>query len=163
MCADEINYEIKIYDQNFNLIFSEFTSENFLDVDVDFLNLIEDQLNLYSWIISSDGLTESQIYYFYIETSTMNNEAILSFDLSQNYPNPFNPVTDIKFTIPYYEFISLNVYDLHGNKIDRIYEGYISPGKYNMEWNASEFPSGFYIYELKFRDEIINKKMMLLK
>lgn len=163
MCADEINYEIKIYDQNFNLIFSEFTSENFLDVDVDFFNLNQDQLNLYSWIISSDGLTESQIYYFYIETSTMNNEAILSFDLSQNYPNPFNPVTDIKFTIPYYEFISLNVYDLHGNKIDRIYEGYISPGKYNMEWNATEFPSGFYIYELKFRDEIINKKMMLLK
>ena len=44
MCADEINYEIKIYDQNFNLIFSEYTSENFLDVDVDFFNINEDQL-----------------------------------------------------------------------------------------------------------------------
>lgn len=99
-----------------------------------------------------------------------------NYELSQNYPNPFNPTTKIRFSIPPSSGvsgvteISLKVYDVLGNEVGNLIpdlaagqDGFI-PGTYEVEWNASNYPSGVYFYKLQVGNDFSNtKKMMLLK
>lgn len=85
------------------------------------------------------------------------------YRLSQNFPNPFNPVTTINFSIPKYSQIRISIYDILGKEIDVIVNGYLSPGNYNIEWNAQNFASGVYFYELKTGEFIERRKMVLIK
>ena len=92
----------------------------------------------------------------------------LDFKLSQNYPNPFNPSTKIKFTIPDVETghapsVQLLVYDVLGNEITTLVNEEKTEGTYEVEWNASNVPSGVYFYQLKTGSFVQTKKMLLLK
>ena len=77
------------------------------------------------------------------------NDASFSFKLSDNYPNPFNPITEINFEIPYYSFVNINIYDISGHFIDKLTENYYSSGSYKVYWDASNYSSGVYVYEMK--------------
>lgn len=86
-----------------------------------------------------------------------------TYDLEQNYPNPFNPETKIKFQIPKQSFVSLTVYDVLGKEIQKLVNGELNPGSYTIEWNASQYPSGVYLYRIEAGDYKSVKKMVLLK
>lgn len=86
--------------------------------------------------------------------------------LKQNYPNPFNPVTTIGFSIPNTqknEQVRLIIYDVLGRKITELMDEILKPGEYEISWNAENFSSGVYFYSLKTGNNIINRKMILLK
>ncbi|MCX7876700.1 MAG: T9SS type A sorting domain-containing protein [Melioribacteraceae bacterium] len=83
--------------------------------------------------------------------------------LEQNYPNPFNPETNIKFSIPKDGLTKLAVYDLLGNEIATIVNKYLSAGNYSFSFNAKDFPSGIYLYQLNINGLMFTKKMMLVK
>ena len=91
--------------------------------------------------------------------------------LFQNYPNPFNPSTKISWYIPFSSWITLKVYDLLGNEVASIEDGYRPAGKYETDFNAEGLSSGFYFYILKSaipsagsgKFIIQSKKMILLK
>ncbi len=86
--------------------------------------------------------------------------------LSQNYPNPFNPSTKIVFSIPNTSKVAhtfLNVYDMLGREITTLVNEQLSPGTYEVEWNASSYPSGLYFYTLTSGDFTETKKMILIK
>jgi plastocyanin len=93
------------------------------------------------------------------------------FELEQNYPNPFNPSTKIKFTIPSViasrakqsQLISLKVYNVLGKEIATLVNEELSTGEHEVTFNASEYPSGIYFYQLKAGNLIETKKMILLK
>jgi len=98
------------------------------------------------------------------------------FNLEQNYPNPFNPSTRIKFTIPTPPissplakgrteegFATLKVYDILGNEIATLVNEELSPGEYEVEFNATNLPSGIYFYTLKTGEFVQSKKMVMLK
>ncbi len=87
----------------------------------------------------------------------------IDFKLEQNYPNPFNPTTKIQFSIPIEELIHLKIHDLLGNEIATLLNEYKSPGNYDVEFNASNLPSGIYFYKLTHGKNSETKKMMLLK
>lgn len=87
----------------------------------------------------------------------------LNFELKQNYPNPFNPSTRIVFSIPTTEFVSLRVYDILGSEIASLVNEVKSSGRYEIEFNASDLPSGIYIYKIIAGNFIDSGKMMLLK
>ena len=86
-----------------------------------------------------------------------------SFLLKQNYPNPFNPITKIQYEIPVEGKVSIKVYDILGREIKTLLDNYLKPGKYEIEWNADNFVSGIYFYQLKANSFIQTKKMILLK
>jgi hypothetical protein len=86
-----------------------------------------------------------------------------SFSLSQNYPNPFNPVTKIKFDIPKLSITELKIYDNLGREIYTLVSEGMIAGKYEIEWNASNYPSGVYFYKLIAGDYVETRKMILLK
>lgn len=85
------------------------------------------------------------------------------FDLKQNYPNPFNPKTNIQFSIPKTEFVTLKIYNLLGQEIETLVEDKLNPGHFKYVWNASGIPSGVYFYQLKTKSFCQTKKLMLLR
>lgn len=86
-----------------------------------------------------------------------------SYQLSQNYPNPFNPSTTIIYSIKNDGIVNLIVYDIQGNELATLVNSEKPSGVYEIEWNASNLPSGIYFYQLKTKEYIDTKKMLLLK
>jgi hypothetical protein len=90
-------------------------------------------------------------------------EVITEYKLQQNYPNPFNPVTNIVYQIPKNGLVQLKVYDLLGREVAVLVNEVKPAGKFEVEFNASNLPSGLYIYSLKAENFISNRKMIVLK
>jgi photosystem II stability/assembly factor-like uncharacterized protein len=93
----------------------------------------------------------------------VSNQVPKSYSLSQNYPNPFNPSTKIRFDLPKQSFAKLNVYDVIGKKISILINKELNAGTYEIEWNASAYPSGIYFYVLSAGDFKGTRKMILIK
>jgi len=87
----------------------------------------------------------------------------LEYSLSQNYPNPFNPATVINYQLPNTSNVRLSIYDALGNEVGTLVNEMQNAGNYNIEWNASSFPSGVYFYRLSAGSFVSNKKMVLIK
>jgi photosystem II stability/assembly factor-like uncharacterized protein len=85
------------------------------------------------------------------------------FNLSQNYPNPFNPATVIEFQIPNSAFVTLEIYNILGEKVSTLLSAFLLSGFHSYEWDASNFASGVYYYKLKTGHFEQVKKMVLLK
>lgn len=85
------------------------------------------------------------------------------FTLSQNYPNPFNPTTQIEYSLNEPGPVSLRVYDILGKEVANLVNGNQSAGSHQVEFDASNLPSGVYIYQLRFGNRLESRKMMLIK
>ncbi|QQS37893.1 MAG: T9SS type A sorting domain-containing protein [Ignavibacteriales bacterium] len=85
------------------------------------------------------------------------------YSLSQNFPNPFNPSTKIQFSIPNSSEIKLSVYNILGQEVAVLVNGFRNAGTYEVNWEASDMPSGVYIYAIQSGNIFITKKMTLLK
>ena len=86
-----------------------------------------------------------------------------SYSLYQNYPNPFNPSTTIRFQIPFRQRIELKVYDILGREVATLINEEKLAGVYEVTFNASNLASGVYFYQLKTKDFMESKKLLLLK
>lgn len=87
-----------------------------------------------------------------------------SIKLDQNYPNPFNPTTQINFTLPQAQEVTINVYDMLGRKVATIVEREnFSAGENMVTFDANNLSSGVYIYSLEAGDISLTKKMTLIK
>jgi len=100
-----------------------------------------------------------------IITGVENNTNIIpkEFKLYQNYPNPFNPTTKIKFEIPRKSNVTITVFDALGRKVSQLMNTEKAPGVYDVEFNASKYSSGIFIYKLTAGDFVQVKKMVLLR
>ena len=70
------------------------------------------------------------------------------FSLGQNYPNPFNPVTKINFSIAADSKVMLKIFDILGQEVATLFNGELSAGEHQLDFNASGLNSGVYIYRL---------------
>jgi hypothetical protein len=122
-------------------------------------------------------------YYDPIGVQKISNEIPKSFELFQNYPNPFNPVTKIGFEIPITPqspleggrgvTVRLLIYDILGREVAALVDQQLSPatpacrslgaGRYEVEWDAKNFPSGAYYYRLLTNSYSETRKMILIK
>ena len=85
------------------------------------------------------------------------------FQLYQNYPNPFNPSTKIKFTLPSSGSTSLKIFNTMGEEVTILLDKALTTGTYEVEWNAVNYPSGVYFYQLQTENFVKTKKMILMK
>ncbi|GIK20854.1 MAG: M1 family aminopeptidase [Ignavibacteriaceae bacterium] len=86
-----------------------------------------------------------------------------TFSLEQNYPNPFNPVTKIKFTLASNEYTTLKVYDIIGKEITTLVNNQMEKGHYEINFDASNLPSGVYFYTLNAGGYKETRKMILMR
>jgi N-acetyl-anhydromuramyl-L-alanine amidase AmpD len=98
-----------------------------------------------------------------VEVKEKSNEIPSKFTLYQNYPNPFNPTTTIEFDIPERTNVKLVIYDILGREIETLIDKELEPGKYKLNFTATNLPSGVYFYTLKTPKSIQTKKMLLIK
>jgi len=87
-----------------------------------------------------------------------------NFKLQQNHPNPFNQITTITYTVARSENIKLTVYDILGNEVEVLSEGFHNSGTYSLEFSASNLSNGIYYYMLQISPELlITRKMVVMK
>ena len=91
------------------------------------------------------------------------NNVPKKFGLAQNYPNPFNPSTKIEFDLPVSGTTSLKIYNILGQEIASLINGYRSAGHYSVQFDASRLSTGAYIYRLQSAANMMTKRMVLLK
>jgi hypothetical protein len=87
----------------------------------------------------------------------------VQFALYQNYPNPFNPSTTIEFDIPERSNLKLVIYDILGREVETLIDKELEPGKYKLNFTATNLPSGVYFYTLKTPKFTKTNKMLLIK
>jgi hypothetical protein len=85
------------------------------------------------------------------------------YRLEQNYPNPFNASTVLSYQLPVASHVSLKVYDPAGRLVESLVDGWRSAGTHELTFDASDLPSGMYIYRLSAGDFSASSKMVLLK
>jgi Peptidase family C25/Secretion system C-terminal sorting domain len=153
-----------LYENIWNSLYAKISIGNiFLDVVNTSSNFTEKRkFNIFgdpSIVLKSDTPTSVQEIH-----NTINEK----YNLTQNYPNPFNPATTIRYSIPNIandinQWITLIVYDILGSKIATLVDKTQTPGNYEITFDASNLPSGIYIYSLSANNFMQTKKMILLK
>jgi hypothetical protein len=85
------------------------------------------------------------------------------YALHQNYPNPFNPLTTISYNIPVQGIVTVNIYNVLGQKTAELVNGLVNAGQHQLTWNASDVPSGVYFVQLSGGDYQQIRKVVLLR
>ncbi|MCX6832708.1 MAG: T9SS type A sorting domain-containing protein [candidate division Zixibacteria bacterium] len=91
-----------------------------------------------------------------------------AFRLAQNYPNPFNPVTIIEYSIPTRSSVTIEIFNVLGQKVRTLVNESKSVGSYRIEWNGSDetgksVSTGVYLYRFQAGDIVQTKKILLIK
>ncbi|MCK5145852.1 T9SS type A sorting domain-containing protein [bacterium] len=122
-----------------------------------------------------------KIYIYQIEEHEQNGQKYLhnpvrvfnkvqpqSFVLEQNYPNPFNPETKISFSVAPATEIKLAVYSIDGRMVRVLKSGVVNTGRVSISWDGldnsgRQAASGVYILSLISNNEVLTRKMTLLR
>jgi hypothetical protein len=83
--------------------------------------------------------------------------------LNQNYPNPFNPATNFMYQLEKDALVSINIFNVLGEKVATLVHGTQPAGTYNATWNASRLCSGIYFCKMQSDVYSSTKKMVLTK
>ena len=111
---------------------------------------------------TSDGYWDDFSLSTVLPKQSVENQIPISYSL-QNYPNPFNPTTKISFSLPSSGFVTLKVYDVLGREVALLANRVFTTGKYEVDFNASNLPSGTYICSLRTENKTLVKKLLLIK
>ena len=86
-----------------------------------------------------------------------------AYTLNQNYPNPFKPSTTIAYAIPADGHVELILFNALRQPVATLAEGGRMAGSYSVAIDASDLSAGTYFYRLRAGDQILHRKMTLLK
>ena len=97
-------------------------------------------------------------------TSSIDDDITLpgAFSVS-NYPNPFNASTTIRYNLSEPSYVTIDIYDVLGRKVEMLVEQYQQAGCHKVSWNADDNTSGIYFYKIQAGNHSESKKMVLLK
>ncbi len=134
-----------------------------------------------SFIFRDGSVEPGMVYRYRVESEQKDGERLLLLEtagiathavpmtLYQNSPNPFNPSTRIEFYLPERGEVTLDIYDVAGNRISRLVDREVrSQGLHSIEWNGRDIngravSSGVYFYRLNSGKNGFSKKMVLLR
>jgi hypothetical protein len=134
-----------------------------------------DHISFYVGMRTAIVTRTDRVYAFDPESGAVvdvndNNPAALPnrFALSQNYPNPFNPATRIEYNVPTRSRVSIEIFNILGQKIITLVDEAKPAGIHRVNWNGVDdndrpVATGVYLYRLRAGDFVQTKKMMLLK
>ncbi len=82
---------------------------------------------------------------------------------AHNTPNPFNASTSIQFKLTQRAYVVIDVYDVHGRWILRLFDQYEDVGEHKVAWKTRTDPTGSYFFRLTVEDIVVTGKMCLIK
>ena len=118
--------------------------------------------NLFAGIYGG-GVWRRPLSEFITSVELLSNAQPSHFRLEQNYPNPINPSTEIIYTITKAGNVTLKVYNMLGQEIVTLVNGYQAANSYEVNFNASGLSSGVYYYRLQAGVFSETKKLVLLR
>jgi hypothetical protein len=101
--------------------------------------------------------------FFSVKGVILVEETPHEFAVFQNSPNPFNPGTTISFTIPKTERVTVDIFNLSGQKIGCALDGNMEPGRHSVIWKAGGLSAGMYFATVRAGAEVKTIKMLLVK
>jgi hypothetical protein len=128
------------FENNFSLVIEDGASLSLNDIDI---------------LLSSTGGIQAPISY--------NSMEIESFSIENVYPNPFNPSTEITYDIQNDGYMNISIYNVLGQKVSEIFDGYRSVGTHKLRWNANDLSSGIYYIQMNLNGQYESYKSILLK
>jgi len=142
-----------------------YTFEGFVDVT------ITDNLENHSIVAIVQDFGTGEVYQAieltydqFLDTEIEINDNPVNFNLNSVFPNQFNPSTNVSFSIGNESHVSIEVFNIIGERIDTLIDNiFYSPGNYSIQWNASGFPNGTYLFKMTSVDGTKIKKAILLK
>ncbi|MFX1517702.1 MAG: C25 family cysteine peptidase [Promethearchaeota archaeon] len=134
-------------------------------IELSFSTLPDDSTKIRSFLFMVKG------YYEEFEVATANSQNLAKGNIpnmNQNYPNPFNLSTEIRYTLPVDAKVTLNIYNILGQKVKTLVDEEKSSGTHTIFWDGTdksgaEVASGIYFYQLKAGEYKKLKKMLLIK
>lgn len=156
--------EVKINGNNSQVIDIEGETGEFAKFTVSDVRLTAGN-NVISFESVSGNIGLDVMEFFLIGTPTSSEIADLpdGFELGQNYPNPFNPSTSISFSIPVSGDVTLEVFNLLGQRVATLASGLHTSGSHTVQFDASQFASGVYLYRMTAGNHTAVRKMLLIK
>ncbi len=124
------------------------------------------QINILENIITFESDILSNYYIITADQSVVNvveQNLISKFALEQNYPNPFNPTTSIIYQLAEAGKVELKIFDVLGREVQILVNEIQNAGNYKVNFDATNLPSGIYIYQIKAGNFVESKKMSLIK
>jgi len=116
---------------------------------------VEQPLLLFGLILQHFGLVELGVD---LENSLPNQNFLFS-----NYPNPFNSQTSISFYLAENSLVTLDIYNIIGQKMETLLQERMLVGEYTVNWQADDFASGVYFYQLIVGNYRNTRRMVLVK
>jgi len=101
-----------------------------------------------------------------IDNNALSNDDIINpiiFEIKKAYPNPFNPEINFDINMKGREYINIYIYNIQGNQIDNIFNGFLNKGIHSFNWDASNYATGLYIIKVAQENNILTQKIMLIK
>ncbi|MFZ2324923.1 MAG: T9SS type A sorting domain-containing protein [Ignavibacteriaceae bacterium] len=127
----------------------------------------DDKLNLDAELLMIPAFPEehqnSMVKETKTENQTIDNDNNTLYSLSDCYPNPFNPSTIINYSVKDAGLVKVKIYDILGSEIAELVNENKESGNHSVGFNASNLPSGVYIYTLQVNGFSASRKMLLLK
>ncbi len=139
----------------------------------------------YNWTVKIDSIYNQDAFYYSVTvgadsienktteykigvdnfTSVNNEHSVMpnNYNLSQNYPNPFNPITNFEYSIPENAWVKISVFNIVGQKVTVLVNGYKSVGTYQMTFDANDLSSGIYYLQMQTNKFRSIRKMVYLK
>ncbi len=117
----------------------------------------------------TDSMDSTVSDTLYLKLSTVGVEDLLpeipkAFELNPNYPNPFNPQTTIQFGLPNDVKVTLIVYNILGQEVDRLIDNdKMKAGYHQVIWQGAQHPSGIYFYHIQTESWKSVRRMLLIK
>jgi len=146
---------------------------HFIDEETDSLT--------FRFIISTDSVnTKDGVYIDDISIFVSNSIIVSGIDdhftgrtinkyfLKANYPNPFNPSTVIEYGIASTQNVTLEIYNILGQRIKTLVSQQQKPGIYRVIWDGTDqfnrkVAAGIYLYHLSAGEFVETRKMILVK
>ena len=143
-------------------------SEGEIEFDIPANEMWYAMFNIGDNLNNPQNLIGSAKLYEYNVNSIYNNEIPNSTQLHNNYPNPFNPTTTINYSLNYNSNVTLEVFNIKGQKIKTLENEDKIAGNHSLIWNGKDsddesVASGVYFYKLVSEEHSFVKKMVLMK
>jgi hypothetical protein len=155
-----ITYAFSQIDGSFRENFLPYGSYYLVAQKIGYQDAVSDKI-----IIDSTLTNIGDIHLLFIPPNSVTDHNFVpdKIELYQNYPNPFNPSTTIEFNLPVGANVTLRIINILGQTVLTLHDGYLSSGRYKMQFNAEGLSSGVYFVSLISNTTSLVCKIVLLK
>ena len=83
--------------------------------------------------------------------------------LYNSHPNPFNSSTTVQFRIPQNSHLTLDILDINGQIVEKLFSGNLEKGSHSVTWNPPHISSGLYFMVLQSNKQVMTNKLLYIK